>query len=243
MLDPTTIEKLDRYWSSDFGCSLDEYLSDYHAQKHAGELKRKGYSGIFSLTRSNRTTISIPPEWFDRISQLLPASPGELAKKLQSTATAVIGPAYTGYSQIGPPPLEGARAIDEEDFDAWSELREACPPLEWAHGGSELHQVCSGVFSSERLIALSAYKIWGGFIAHISIVTHPDFRGNGQGRRAVAHLMNRAIADGLLPQYRTLESNTPSIHVASALGFTRYATTLAINLPAPETDTPYNSHP
>jgi predicted GNAT family acetyltransferase len=67
-------------------------------------------------------------------------------------------------------------------------------------------------------------------IAHISIITHPDHRGLSLGRSAVAHLAGRAIAAGLLPQYRTLESNQASMRVAELLGFRSYATSVSIRL-------------
>ena len=49
-------------------------------------------------------------------------------------------------------------------------------------------------------------------------------------RSAVAQIGGRAIAEGLLPQYRTLETNGASIRVARALGFCQYATSLAVRL-------------
>jgi predicted GNAT family acetyltransferase len=89
---------------------------------------------------------------------------------------------------------------------------------------------CSGVFMGEQLVAIAGYEAWGGGIAHISVVTHPDFRSQGFGRSAVAHLGERTIRAGLLPQYRTLESNQASIRLAESLGFQRYATSMAVRL-------------
>ena len=162
---------------------------------------------------------------------MLPASPDELASGLRSVATAIVGPAYIGYSNGGSASQGDARVVGPADEIAWTELQAACLPLEWDHGGSNLDEACSGVFSGERLIALAGYKPWGNVIAHISIVTHPDFRGRGHGRAAVAHAMNQAVSAGLIPQYQTLDSNGPSIAIASALGFSRYAQSLAIRLP------------
>jgi predicted GNAT family acetyltransferase len=82
----------------------------------------------------------------------------------------------------------------------------------------------------ERVAALAGYEVWGSTIAHISVITHPDFRSRGFGRSAVAHLAGRAMAAGLLPQYRTLQSNRASIRVAEALGFHFYATSTAVRL-------------
>jgi predicted GNAT family acetyltransferase len=70
----------------------------------------------------------------------------------------------------------------------------------------------------------------GGTSSHIAVITHPDFRGRGYGRSAVAHLAARALAAGLLPQYRTLVANHSSIHVAQSLGFELYATSMAVRL-------------
>ena len=232
MLDPAILERVDSYWAADFfGCSLDEYHSTYHVQKHAGKLQQDDYCGIYCFSSADRTTISIPPRWFDRVGPMLPASPDELANGLRSIATAIVGPAYIGYSNGGSASHGDARAVRQADKVAWTELQAACLPIEWDHGGSNLDEACSGVFSGERLIALAGYKTWGGIIAHISIVTHPDFRGHGHGRSAVAHAMNQAVSDGLIPQYQTLDSNGPSIALASALGFSRYARSLAIRLP------------
>jgi hypothetical protein len=82
-------------------------------------------------------------------------------------------------------------------------------------------------------VALAGSEIWGGCIAHISIITHPDFRGRGFGRSAGAHSAAGAISAGFIPQYRTLDSNLPSMRIAEALGFCRYATSLSIRFDPP----------
>lgn len=109
-------------------------------------------------------------------------------------------------------------------------LKQSCDASEWDHGGSSIDCPSSGVFAGGRLVAVASYQVWGDVIAHLSIVTHPGYRSRGFGRSAVAHLAERAIAAGLLPQYRTLESNGASVRVAEALGFCRYATSMAVRL-------------
>ena len=84
------------------------------------------------------------------------------------------------------------------------------------------------MFANGELIALAGYETWGGTIAHISIVTHPSHRNQGAGRTAVAGVTQHALRAGLLPQYRTLQSNQPSIRIAEALGFSAYATSMAV---------------
>jgi hypothetical protein len=41
------------------------------------------------------------------------------------------------------------------------------------------------------------------------------------------HFSAQALASGLLPRYRTLDSNQPPIRIAEALGFVRYFTSVA----------------
>ena len=91
---------------------------------------------------------------------------------------------------------------------------------------------CSGVFVDDDLVALAGYKTWPCDIAHIHVVAHPEFRGRGFGRAVVAHIAGVALDSGLTPQYRTLESNRPSIRVAESLGFVHFASSVAVRLPS-----------
>ncbi|HWB10699.1 MAG TPA: GNAT family N-acetyltransferase [Pirellulales bacterium] len=109
-------------------------------------------------------------------------------------------------------------------------LQQSCDPIEWQHGGSSVEQPCSGIFVGKQLVSIAGYEVWGGSIAHLSVITHPGYRRRGFGRAATAHVALHAIEAGLLPQYRTLESNVGSLRIAKSLGFRRYATSLAIRL-------------
>jgi RimJ/RimL family protein N-acetyltransferase len=87
-----------------------------------------------------------------------------------------------------------------------------------------------GVFKGHKLAALASYQIWGEQIAHIAVVTHPSFRGQGCAAPALGCLTQNVIERMLVPQYRTLEGNAPSMAVARRLGFVHYATSLALRL-------------
>jgi hypothetical protein len=81
------------------------------------------------------------------------------------------------------------------------------------------------------LPSLAGYEVWGGVVAHISVITHPAFRrprvraqrSRAPGRRCLG-------CKGLVPQYRTLESNRPSMRIAESLGFVHYASSVAVRL-------------
>jgi GNAT superfamily N-acetyltransferase len=235
MLNERTISIASSCWAARLGCSPDELFAEpFRIITHGGHFA--GYCGAFALFRGDAALVSIPPDRADSLRALLAdlshrSSPGRFAAALASVATAVIGPAYIGYAPAVSAPTQPARAIGPDDSAAFEALRQLCDATEWEHGGSRNDDPSSGVFVDGQLVAVAGYEIRGGAVADIAIVTHPDFRGRGFGRAAVAHLALRAIAAGLLPQYRTLEENAASRRVAESLDFQPYATSVAVRLP------------
>ncbi|MCW1922856.1 GNAT family N-acetyltransferase [Luteolibacter arcticus] len=225
----------DRYWEGHLNCPAGELFSKpLQIVIHGEELQ--GYRGALALFRDGAATVSIPPDRATELRGLLDGldngiTPAKFAEALSPVAALVLGPAYLGYTtDIGGADASAARALNDQDAAAVESLRQACSEEEWDHGGPSLEVPCSGVFCDGQLAALAGYEIWSGTIAHIYIVTHPGFRSRGFGRIAVAHLAKRALAAGLLAQYRTLDANTPSIRIAESLGFQRYATSMAVRL-------------
>ena len=234
MLSEHAISVADRYWAGHLGCAPDELFAEpVRHLIHGGELA--GYGGVFALFRGDAAMVSFPPDCVPgillRLSDLFPHyTPEGLAAALSPVASRVIGPAWIGYAEEIGPAGHPARVLGPEDSAALHSLQQACDATEWEHGGSAIENVCSGGFVNGQLIALAGYEVWGGTIAHISIITHPGFRSHGYGRSAVAHAARQALATGLLPQYRTLESNLASIRIAASLGFHTYATSMAVRL-------------
>ncbi len=224
----------DRYWAGHLGCLPGELFSrPFRVVTHGEELR--GYRGVLALFRGETAIASVPPDREGELLGLLAglengSTPEPFAAALAPVASLVLGPAFLGYTTDIRGSDSPARALSHDDASAVENLRDACGEQDWDHGGSSPDWPCSGVFHGGQLVALSGYEIWGGTIAHLCIVTHPAFRGRGFGKPAVAHLARRALAAGLLPQYRTLEANTPSVRIAEALGFQRYATSMAVRL-------------
>ena len=234
MLNGHTVSIANAYWATHLGCSSDElFAQPLRLLTHGIELA--DYCGVFALFRGGAVTASIPPDRADTLGALLSSfshgdSPESFASTLRSVSSAIVGPAYIGYAEAATQPAHSARALGPGDEAALHELQQSCDATEWEHGGSSIEHPCSAIFVGDRVAALAGYEVWGGTIAHISIITHPDFRSCGFGRSAVAHLAGRAITAGLLPQYRTLQSNRASIRVAERLGFQSYATSIAVRL-------------
>ena len=159
---------------------------------------------------------------------------------LGERVAARVGPAYVGYTDLKhfrPVSLATARGLTAQDEKTVNALRDACTVEEWEHGGSEFRPTeMVGAFKDNELAALASYQIWGERIAHIAIVTHPAFRGQGHATAAVSSLTQVVLERTLVPQYRTLEGNAPSMAVARRLGFVHYATTLAIRFTLPNSE-------
>lgn len=234
MLSPSIVTVADAYWASHLGCPADRLFAEpLNIITHGEELS--DYRGAFALFRNEAAIASVPPTCVDKLRVLLSpvlsvCSPEIFATSLAPVALKVVGPAYIGYAGAVTPPEHPARNLLPDDASALDALQQACDPTEWEHGGSVADSPASGLFAKDQLVAVASYEVWGGTIAHISVITHPVFRGQGFGGSVVAHLAQRAILKGLLPQYRTLESNVGSIRIAEALGFRRYATSMAVRL-------------
>jgi ribosomal protein S18 acetylase RimI-like enzyme len=144
----------------------------------------------------------------------------------------IIGPAFIGYTDTRLfKKLAGgdAQLLTETDEKAVEVLRNACPAEEWDHGGSDFRpSEMVGIIRGQQLATVASYEIWGEQIAHISIIAHPAFRGRGHATTAVSELTRFVLERHLVPQYRTLEANQPSMAIARRLGFVQYATSLAI---------------
>jgi len=147
----------------------------------------------------------------------------------------IVGPANIGYGTAQTLDLSlaaGARALTRSDDEGVARLRTACGEEEWEHGGSDPHVVPTFGCVDDRgeVLALAGYKVWGGEIAHIAIVTAPEQRGRGLASAAVACAARHALAAGLLPQYRTLASNGPSMAVARKVGFEAYGFSVHVRM-------------
>ena len=137
------------------------------------------------------------------------------------------GPAYVGYLDYlqgaeplmcrvdrGGPQVQALALQYPSDWDVFGLTEGSIGPFAVIEGG--------------RILGLSHYEVWGGVIAHIGVVTIPSARGRGVGELVVRQAAQDALRNGLLPQYRTLWANTPSIRIAEKIGFSHFATTVVV---------------
>jgi RimJ/RimL family protein N-acetyltransferase len=233
-----TIERVDGYWAADLGCRREELRSPHPVVlSHADDR----YAGIFILLIGEGPMISLPRHLYpvlhattERWSAAEVLDVTLLRTRLGERVERLIGPAFIGYADratfraIEP---NAARLLGASDHPAVATLRAACNAVEWEHGGSGLGpNPAAGVYVGRELVALAGYQVWGRELAHIAIITHPQHRGHGYAGAAVSKLTEIVLAQGLVPQYQTLDSNRPSIQVAQKLGFVRYGTSMSVRL-------------
>ncbi len=238
-LHPTPIDTLDTYWRTFFGGAVTNFdTPQTRVVPHAG---MGAYQGIFLFRRRHTLLISVPPALIDshhmHLMTMTVADFDDLATFIARLAIPIerlIGPAFSGYTDahtFQPCHTGAVRLLIPRDAAAFHSFRMACPAIEWEHGGSAFSEgPLAGYFRENQLAALAGYELWGRSIAHIAVVTHPQQRGRGYGKGVVSFLSATVLRDNLIPQYRTLCSNTPSMHLAADLGFVAYAESLAVRL-------------
>ena len=240
-LSRRSTDVIDAYWAASFGCPVEALRPKRTlVLPHAAHVQ---FDGVFAMTFGGHPIVAAPGGW---LGELQPAFAPWTAETIRDEASARlalgarfgerIGPAWLGYADaksLRSVEATATRMLTENDRAAVAQLREACTPLDWEHGGSSLDRdPVAGTFADGLLVALAGYETWGERIAHIAIVAHPAYRGRGFARAAVAAIARHGLSNGLVLQYRTLESNTASRRIADSLGFIHVANSLAIRFSA-----------
>jgi GNAT superfamily N-acetyltransferase len=188
--------------------------------------------------------LAVPADWYEpvvsRIGDRPPAEVFDVIVLRQVFGAAVdqiIGPAWVGYadgSDVRPAPTMGTRVLGAQDLPELQRLAAACGPTAWEHSGIDpARPPVFGCFAGEVLAAAGMLERWGDRLLQVGIVTHPGYRGRGHGKAVVSAMTAHGLATGGVVQYRTLQANLPSVGIAQALGFQRFAQTLAVRLSPP----------
>ena len=105
-------------------------------------------------------------------------------------------------------------------------------------GEASLHKITSPAFvlrDGDTVVAACGYQAWPSRTAHISVLTHPAWRGRGLARVTASAAVRHALEAGLLPQWR---ARVPaSRRVARALGFAEIGTQISVELGGPDQGT------
>lgn len=140
---------------------------------------------------------------------------------------AALGPASLFY-----PPNEfsvgGFGAVEEVSAADVESLLEAACPEELNESG--VRELASPLFGSRSatgaLAAVSGYRRWPNKVAHLAVLTHPDHRRGGHGRRVAVAAIRHAMDEHLLPQWRARP--VASKMLARSLGLTELGAQLSL---------------
>jgi GNAT superfamily N-acetyltransferase len=229
---------VDSFWAAYYGLEPERLCAvGVRVVPHAG---LAGYLGIQAFERGEALVVSVPPQLEERARETLVgwrlerfADPTAVSEALRVEVAAVIGPAVLSYvdeRSFQPAPSLWVRRLSPGDREALEALRASCRLSEWEYGGAALEDPCVGWFEEGELLSLAHYVVWGASLAHVGVVTTPAARGRRLGRGVVSAVTGLALAEGLVPQYRTLDSNLPALAVARALGYRPYARTVSVRI-------------
>lgn len=240
MTTTASLQVVVAFWAAQLGCSEDQLAQPGTSVVRAGP-ELAGYRGATIVFRPPACVLAVPADWYapvaSRIGQRPPAEAFDatlLRQVFGAAVDQVIGPAWLGYadaSDVRPAPTLGTRLLTDQDLPELQRLAAACGPTAWEHSGIDpARPPVFGCFDGEVLAAAGMLERWGDRLLQVGIVTHPGYRGRGYGKAVVSAMTAYGLATGGVLQYRTLQANLPSVGIARALGFRRFALTLAVRL-------------
>jgi len=232
---------IDQFWARDFfNCTVADFRGTQDILCPHSYLS--GYNGIFIMKISGKHIISAPENAISGFCKIINRGhdlyePNLLRTLLEKNFDQCIGPSWIGYpchEDLGGGLADGTLLMpkgDEKRHALLEQLRVACGPVDWSHCGIDEASECVALLCSDGTALSSAsYEKWGEKIAHIGILTHPQYRGRGHAQTVLRTITAYICQQSLVPQYRTLCSNSPAIRAAGSCGFEEYASHISIRL-------------
>ncbi|MBB2922146.1 GNAT family N-acetyltransferase [Cellulomonas cellasea] len=95
-------------------------------------------------------------------------------------------------------------------------------------GVAELTSPAFALRRAGAVVAVAGFRAWPGDVAHLSVLTAPEVRGQGYGRLVARAATTAALDAGLLPQWRARVE--PSQRIARSLGYRDLGSQLSVRL-------------
>ena len=232
--------RVDAFWAYDFfNCAMSDFRGGRDIVRPHSFLS--GYHGVFIMKAFGKFIVSAPEdkvEIFDRIANrgndLF--DPALLQRRLKDSFAAYIGPSWLGYPRHGhayegPEHVYVLPKVDKRRSLVFERLKISCDETEWSHSGiDEASEHIAVQFLGDEIVSAASYEKWGDKLAHIGVITHPQFRNRGYAKNVLASITGFVHRQGFIPQYRTLSANTPAVKAAVQCGYEEYASHIAIRL-------------
>ncbi|MGH9939080.1 MAG: GNAT family N-acetyltransferase [Blastocatellia bacterium] len=239
-LSESAKEAVDIFWAAETGCRPEDFDTEAVAVIERPAPDGSEYAQFFR--RKRRLQISCSASIADILRNATSGQAQDtifdvvfVEQALTGCIDRVLGPAYLGYLNALDIDLDGpnVRILSEDDLGALNDLRGSVTAQDWEYSGLDPGQPIAGYFIGSGLVSAAGYKVWGGQIAHIGVVTRENARGLGYGLACVRGITAHAINQGLIAQYRTLYENARAMGIARTLGFEDYAATIYVRAVAP----------
>lgn len=188
--------------------------------------------------------VAVPEQAHDALAACREAVAGrpleEIANALEHAlgdhAVAVVdaaGPAVLSYvdATAFSPVHSEARLLTEEETGSVEQLRARVPDEDWARASTTVRSGrTAGIFRDDQLVALATLA--EPPFPDVGVVVDPAFRDSGLGRRVVSRVVDAAFDRdaGVIPRYRTPESEAASLALAASVGFERWASETVVVL-------------
>ena len=116
-------------------------------------------------------------------------------------------------------PAGGVIALEDGDARLGA-LEASSDRTEWLESSADEPGECRfGIVEGDSLLAVAALQVWDDALGHVSVFTAAAARRQGLAARAGAAVVERALALGVVPQWRSRIGNDASASVADRLGF------------------------
>jgi len=231
---------IDTFWACDFfGCGMSEFRSGRDVV--CPHLYLTGWHGVFIMKVFGKFVVSAPKDKAERFAQIANHGhdlydPELLRRCLKDSLGRYIGPSWIGYPANDtiyhhPEQVQILPGNDERRALVFEQLKLCCDETEWSHSGiDEASEYIAVQFLGDAIVSAASYEKWGDKIAHIGIITHPQFRNKGYAKNVLSAITGFIRRQGLIPQYRTLSANSPAVKAAVQCGYTEYASHIAVRL-------------
>ncbi|MGH7389523.1 MAG: GNAT family N-acetyltransferase [Candidatus Rokuibacteriota bacterium] len=126
------------------------------------------------------------------------------------------------------------RCLGPDDAAAVEAFRAECGQDAWGHAGfGETTSYLAAIREGDRIVSRAGYnRLWRDEAGGPCILTHRAHRGRGWATATTSAVAGRALREGKVLLYQTLETNTASIRIARRLGYEQYARHVAVRLKA-----------
>lgn len=227
----TAARPIDRFWEGFFGRRPEPGV---HVVPHAA---LAGYAGVWLFAREASCIVSAPPDWcgvleraFGNSTVASVLSPDGFRAVFGDAFDRSVGPTWLGWlppDEFRPAHDEAVRPASPAELQA---LREASPPEAWED--ADLHEEGAfgyfepGEFEEGEIQAAASMTSWGDAVVGPGVLS----RRPGCGKAVVSAVCADALENGKLVIYQTLRENERAVGIARRLGFSFYASHIAVRL-------------